>query len=77
MIGRWELLQAQKVERETDAQQRQKLNSDLCDVTSWLGRVLPELERLQSFTPATSIRDFKVNVGKLKVWDREFEMTGV
>eukprot|EP00066_Takifugu_rubripes_P029030 XP_011618296.1 PREDICTED: nesprin-2-like [Takifugu rubripes] len=67
VIGRWELLQAQKVERETDAQQRQKLNSDLCDVTSWLGRVLPELERLQSFTPATSIRDFKVNVGKLKV----------
>lgn len=68
MIDRWELLQAQKFERETDVQQLQKLNSDLCDVTSWLGRVLPELERLQSFTPATSIRDFKVNVEKLKVW---------
>lgn len=67
MIDRWELLQAQKFERETDVQQRQKLNSDLCDVTSWLGTVLPELERLQSFTSATSIRDFKVNIGKLKV----------
>lgn len=77
MIGRWELLQAQKVERETDVQQWQKLNSDLCDVTSWLGRVLPELERLQSFTPATSVRDFKVNVEKLKVWNREFKITGV
>ncbi|TWW72440.1 Nesprin-2 KASH domain-containing protein 2 [Takifugu flavidus] len=72
VIDRWELLQAQKVERETDAQQRQKLNSDLCDVTSWLGRVLPELERLQSFTPATSIRDFKVNVGKLKEMQKSF-----
>lgn len=77
MIDRWELLQAQEVERETDVQQWQKLNSDLCDVTSWLGRVLPELERLQSFTPATSIRDFKVNVWKLKVWNREFKVSGV
>ncbi|CAG03762.1 unnamed protein product, partial [Tetraodon nigroviridis] len=75
VIERWELLQAQRLERETDVQrdlqQRQKLNSDLCDVTSWLGRVLPELERLQSFTPATSIRDFKVNIQKLKVWIQE------
>lgn len=71
MIERWELLQAQRFEREADVQQDlqqwQKLNSDLCDVTSWLGRVLPELERLQSFTPATSIPDFKVNIRKLKV----------
>lgn len=77
VIDRWELLRAQKAERQTDVQQWQKLNSDLCDVTSWLGRMLPELERLQSFTPATSIRDFKVNVGKLKVWDREFKITRV
>lgn len=72
MIERWELLQAQRFEGQADDQQdQQKLNSDLCDVTSWLGRVQPELERLQSFTPATSMRDFKVNIGKLKVRNRE------
>lgn len=75
VIERWELLQAQRLERpadlQQDLQQRQKLNSDLCDVTSWLGRVLPELERLQSFTPATSIRDFKVNIQRLKVRKQE------
>lgn len=71
VIERWELLQAQRLEREADVQQWQKVNCDLCEVTSWLGQVLPELERLQSFTPATSIRDFKVNIQKLKVWNRE------
>lgn len=77
MIERWELLQAQRFEHEADVRQdQQKLNSDLCDVTSWLGRALPELERLQSFTPATSIRDFKVNIGKLKVRKREFKIPG-
>ena len=74
MIERWELLQAQRFGQEADAQrdlqQWQKLNSDLSDVTSWLGRVLPELERLQSFTPATSIRDFKANIRQLKVWSQ-------
>lgn len=73
MIERWELLQAQRSDREPqqDLQQHQKLNSDLCDVTSWLGRVLPELQRLQSFTPATSIRDFRDNIQKLKVWTQQ------
>ena len=71
MIERWELLQAQRLSRETDIKQDleqwQKLNSDLCDVTSWLGRVLPELERLQRIAPSTSIRDIEVNIRKLKV----------
>uniref|UniRef100_A0A3Q3BAP6 Spectrin repeat containing, nuclear envelope 2b n=1 Tax=Kryptolebias marmoratus TaxID=37003 RepID=A0A3Q3BAP6_KRYMA len=48
VIERWELQQTQKLPGEKDAlEQWQKLNCDLCDVTSWLGRVLPELERLQ------------------------------
>uniref|UniRef100_A0A3P8RU33 Spectrin repeat containing, nuclear envelope 2b n=1 Tax=Amphiprion percula TaxID=161767 RepID=A0A3P8RU33_AMPPE len=42
VIERWELLQAQKFSNKPDVKldldQWQKLNSDLCDVTSWLGR---------------------------------------
>lgn len=71
VIERWELLQATKFTSDTDIKQDleqwQKLNSDLCDVTSWLGRVLPELERLQRIAPSTSIRDIEVNIRKLKV----------
>lgn len=71
MIERWELLQAQKFSDETgiqqDLEQWQKLNSDLCDITSWLGRVLPELERLRRIAPSTRIRDIEVNIRKLKV----------
>lgn len=67
MIERWELLRAQKTDIEQDLEQWQKLNSDLCDVTSWLGRVLPELERLQRIAPSTRVRDFEGNIQKLKV----------
>lgn len=69
MIERWELLQAQSGETgvSRDLEQWQKLNSDLCDITSWLGRVLPELRRLQRIAPSTSIRDIEVNIRKLKV----------
>jgi len=58
-----DLDQDQNLEQE----QRQKLNSDLCDVTSWLGGVLPELQRLQSITPSSSTRDMERNIQKLKV----------
>ncbi|XP_042357133.1 nesprin-2-like isoform X1 [Plectropomus leopardus] len=76
VIERWELLQVQKFNKETDIKQDleqwQKLNSDLCDVTSWLGRVLPELERLQRIAPSTSIRDIEVNIRKLKEMQKTF-----
>lgn len=72
MIQRWELLGAPQFHRdEADVQQDlehwHKLNSDLSDVTSWLGSVLPELESLQRIVPSTGIRDFEVNIQKLKV----------
>ena len=71
VIERWELLQAQKFGDEAvikqDLEQWQKLNSDLCDVTSWLARVLPELERLQRIAPSMRIRDIEVNIKNLKV----------
>ncbi|XP_027134505.1 nesprin-2 isoform X2 [Larimichthys crocea] len=76
VIERWELLQAQKFNSDTDIKQDlehwQKLNSDLSDVTSWLGRVLPELERLQRIAPSTSIRDIEVNIRKLKEMQKAF-----
>lgn len=72
VIERWELLQAQNFNEldMKDLEQWQKLNSDLCDVTSWLGRVLPELERLQRIAPSTSIRGIEANIWKLKVSTR-------
>ncbi|KAK9534167.1 hypothetical protein VZT92_009231 [Zoarces viviparus] len=76
VIERWELLQVQQFSSETDVKQDleqwQKLNSDLCDVTSWLGRVLPELERLQRIEPSTDIRDIEVNIRKLKEMQKTF-----
>ncbi|XP_031728981.1 nesprin-2-like isoform X3 [Anarrhichthys ocellatus] len=76
VIERWELLQVQQFSSETDIKQDleqwQKLNSDLCDVTSWLGRVLPELERLQRIEPSTDIRDLELNIRKLKEMQKTF-----
>ncbi|XP_032382889.1 nesprin-2 isoform X2 [Etheostoma spectabile] len=73
VIERWEL---QRFNNETDIkrdlEQWQKLNSDLCDVTSWLGKVLPELERLQRIAPSTVIRDIEANIGKLKEMQKTF-----
>ncbi|KAM4723418.1 nesprin-2 [Anableps anableps] len=76
VIERWELQEAQRLAGEgnvtNDLKHWHKLNSDLCDVTSWLGRVLPELERLQRIVPSTSIRDIEVNIKKLKEMRRTF-----
>ncbi|XP_068574256.1 nesprin-2-like isoform X2 [Cebidichthys violaceus] len=76
VIERWELLQVRQFGSETDIErdleQWQKLNSDLCDVASWLGRVLPELERLQRIEPSTDIRDIEVNIRTLKEMQKTF-----
>lgn len=76
VIERWELIQAQNFSHDMDIKQDleqwQKLNSDLCDITSWLGRVLPELERLQRLAPATSLRDMECNIRKLKEMQKTF-----
>uniref|UniRef100_A0A672F6F3 Spectrin repeat containing, nuclear envelope 2b n=1 Tax=Salarias fasciatus TaxID=181472 RepID=A0A672F6F3_SALFA len=70
VIERWELLLAQEFSGDSDVRQDvdqwDKLNSDLCAVTSWLGGVLPELEALQRIAPASSVRHIEANVRKLK-----------
>lgn len=76
VIERWELLRVQSHSGETDItkdlQQWQKLNSNLCDLTSWLGRLLPELDRLQCITLSTTVRDMEVNIRKLKEMQKSF-----
>ncbi|CAL8283450.1 unnamed protein product [Lota lota] len=76
VIERWELFQAQTIRNELDIhhdlEQWKKLNSDLSDVTSWLGSVVPELEGLQRLAPATSLQDIERNIWKLKDMQRTF-----
>ncbi|KAG5857708.1 hypothetical protein ANANG_G00022250 [Anguilla anguilla] len=77
VIGRWELLQAQALSEELrvrhNLQQWQQLNSDLSDITAWLGRVLPELDRLRKIEPPTTVRDMEGNIKELKDMQKIFE----
>ncbi len=45
--------------------------SDLDDITSWLGNVIPELERRQQSDPAASIEDMAARAKELKVKFKE------
>ncbi|XP_037550748.1 nesprin-2 [Nematolebias whitei] len=71
-IERWELKQTQFPGEMEALEQWQRLSYDLCDITSWLGRVLPELERLQRIAPSSSIRDIEINIRKLKELQKNF-----
>ncbi|KAI1895380.1 hypothetical protein AGOR_G00105690 [Albula goreensis] len=77
VIERWELLQAQALSDELrvrhNLQQWQQLNSDLSDITAWLDRVLPELDRLQRIEPSTSIQDMERNIKELKDMQKAFD----
>ncbi|KAJ8288954.1 hypothetical protein COCON_G00016130 [Conger conger] len=77
VIGRWELLQAQARSEEMrvrhNLQQWQQLNSDLSDITAWLGRVLPELDRLRKREPPSTVRDMEGNIKELKDMQKTFE----
>uniref|UniRef100_A0A3Q4N9B3 Spectrin repeat containing, nuclear envelope 2b n=1 Tax=Neolamprologus brichardi TaxID=32507 RepID=A0A3Q4N9B3_NEOBR len=74
VIERWELLQAQKnaADIKQDLEQWQKLNSDLSDVTSWLGRVLPELERLQRIEMQKIFNSYKCLMISINLSSRHF-----
>lgn len=68
VIERWELLQAQsRSERPSGPEEPQQLTSDLDDVTSWLGRVIPELQRLSHCDPVVSIEDMTARAKHFKV----------
>uniref|UniRef100_W5MW17 Spectrin repeat containing, nuclear envelope 2a n=1 Tax=Lepisosteus oculatus TaxID=7918 RepID=W5MW17_LEPOC len=76
VIERWELFQAQALSEEIrikqNLQQWQQLNSDLCDITTWLDRVRPQLEQLQKLESSASIRDMENNIKKLKEMQKAF-----
>uniref|UniRef100_A0A3Q2WQ19 Spectrin repeat containing, nuclear envelope 2b n=1 Tax=Haplochromis burtoni TaxID=8153 RepID=A0A3Q2WQ19_HAPBU len=74
VIERWELLQAHKnaADIKQNLEQWQKLNSDLSDVTSWLGRVLPELERLKRIEMQKIFNSYKCLMISINLSSRHF-----
>ncbi|XP_033991567.1 nesprin-2 isoform X3 [Trematomus bernacchii] len=73
VIERWELIQAQsRSDLHADPQEPQNLSSDLDDITSWLEKVTPELERLQQSDPAASIEDMAARAKELKEMQKMF-----
>ncbi|KAK6295335.1 hypothetical protein J4Q44_G00345610 [Coregonus suidteri] len=73
VIERWELLQAQaRSDLLSGPREPCQLTSDLHDITSWLGRVMPELERVQVPETPTSIQDMEARVKQLKEMQKVF-----
>uniref|UniRef100_A0AAY5KVL8 KASH domain-containing protein n=1 Tax=Esox lucius TaxID=8010 RepID=A0AAY5KVL8_ESOLU len=73
VIERWELLQAQaRSNLLPGPREPQQLTSDLCEVTSWLGQVMPELEKVLCLGPPTSIQDMEDRVKQLKEMQKAF-----
>ncbi|KAJ8290336.1 hypothetical protein GJAV_G00011560 [Gymnothorax javanicus] len=77
VIARWELLQAQALSEEMrvrhNLQQWQQLNSDLSDITAWLDRVLPEMDKLQKAKPPTTVHKMELKIRELKDMQKMFE----
>lgn len=73
VIERWELLQARsRSELQAGPPEPEQLASSLSDITSWLERVIPELERLQLSDPAVSIEDMTARAKQLKEMQKMF-----
>ncbi|XP_052326819.1 nesprin-2 isoform X7 [Oncorhynchus keta] len=73
VIERWELLQAQaRSNLLSGLREPCQLTSDLRDITSWLGWVTPELERVQVPETPTSIQDMEARVKQLKEMQKVF-----
>ncbi|XP_017539502.1 nesprin-2 isoform X2 [Pygocentrus nattereri] len=73
VIERWELLQARAVsEEQCSSRDPRKLTSDLLNITSWLGRVAPELERLQKAETSVSVEIMEARVKELKEMQKAF-----
>uniref|UniRef100_A0A674B922 KASH domain-containing protein n=1 Tax=Salmo trutta TaxID=8032 RepID=A0A674B922_SALTR len=73
VIERWELLQAQARSNLLSGQREPcQLTSDLRDITSWLGWVTSELERVQVPETPTSIQDMEARVKQLKEMQKVF-----
>ncbi|XP_016149734.1 nesprin-2-like [Sinocyclocheilus grahami] len=73
VIERWELLQAQAVSKEQcSSRDPQQLTSGLHNITSWLDRVTPELDRLQKPETAVSVEILEERGKQLKEMQKTF-----
>ncbi|XP_049338084.1 nesprin-2 isoform X3 [Astyanax mexicanus] len=73
VIERWELQKALAVtEKQCSSKDPQKLTSDLHNITSWLGRVTPELEKLQKTETSVSVQLLEARVKQLKEMQKTF-----
>ncbi|XP_071395747.1 LOW QUALITY PROTEIN: nesprin-2-like [Centroberyx affinis] len=73
VIERWELLQAQSMsDLQAGLREPQQLTSALGDITSWLGRAIPELERHLRSDPAASVEDMAARAKQLKEMQKMF-----
>ncbi|TKS76359.1 Nesprin-2 KASH domain-containing protein 2 [Collichthys lucidus] len=73
VIERWELLRAQsRSDLHAGPPEPQRLTSDLDKITSWLEKLIPELERLQQSDPAASIEDMAARAKELKEMQKMF-----
>lgn len=60
--GCWELLQAR-----SGSQELQHLKRDLNEITSWLRRTVPELEKMRRSERAVDLEDLKARAKELRV----------
>ncbi|KAM6273721.1 nesprin-2-like [Porphyrio hochstetteri] len=77
IVDGWELIQAQdlrnKFRMKQQLQQWQQLNSDLSEVSAWLGKTEQELKELQKVKPPTSMKALGQKVKKLKDMLKAFD----
>uniref|UniRef100_A0A8C5GU20 KASH domain-containing protein n=1 Tax=Gouania willdenowi TaxID=441366 RepID=A0A8C5GU20_GOUWI len=68
VIARWELLQAQS----RHSQDAPHVTSDLIEISSWLEKTIPELDRRQQPEPVASIEEIEASATELKEMQRTF-----
>ncbi|XP_008564479.1 PREDICTED: nesprin-2 [Galeopterus variegatus] len=66
-FDRWELIQAQELHNKLRIKQNlQQLNSDICDITTWLDKTEAELETLKLAKPPSDIQEMELRVKRLQ-----------
>ncbi|XP_058149276.1 nesprin-2 isoform X2 [Dasypus novemcinctus] len=66
-FDRWEQIQAQGLHNKLEIKQDlQQLNSDVCDITTWLEETEAELEMLKMAKPPSNMQEMELRVKRLK-----------
>ncbi|KAK2492159.1 hypothetical protein MC885_010743, partial [Smutsia gigantea] len=70
----WELIQAQELHNKLRIKQNlQQLNSDICNITTWLKNTEAELETLKMAEPPADIQELDLRVKRLKEMLKAFD----